>query len=71
MLRLPAFRLSVPTTVTEAVLLKAEHGAEASYVAGGTDLYPNMKRLQQTPRHGSTSVACPSWVRWIGERKGN
>jgi 4-hydroxybenzoyl-CoA reductase subunit beta len=37
--------------VTDAVRLKAEHGAEASYVAGGTDLYPNMKRLQQTPRH--------------------
>jgi 4-hydroxybenzoyl-CoA reductase subunit beta len=51
MLRLPAFTLSFPTAVTEAVRLKAEHGADASYVAGGTDLYPNMKRLQQTPRH--------------------
>ena len=51
MLRLPAFTPSFPTTAAEAVRLKAEHGADASYVAGGTDLYPNMKRLQQTPRH--------------------
>jgi 4-hydroxybenzoyl-CoA reductase subunit beta len=26
------------------------HEGESAYVAGGTDLYPNMKRLQQTPR---------------------
>lgn len=50
MLRLPPFTPSFPTTVAEAIRLKAAHGQEASYVAGGTDLYPNMKRLQQTPR---------------------
>ena len=49
MLRLPDFDYYAPTTVDEAVQLKAEHGAEAAFVAGGTDLYPNMKRRQQTP----------------------
>ena len=29
--------------------MKADAGPEASYVAGGTDLYPNMKRRQQEP----------------------
>ena len=28
----------------------ADTGPEAQFVAGGTDLYPNMKRRQQTPR---------------------
>jgi len=28
----------------------ADAGPEASFVAGGTDLYPNMKRRQQTPK---------------------
>ncbi len=28
---------------------KAEHAPHSAYVAGGTDLYPNMKRRQQTP----------------------
>ena len=51
MLRLPAFAPSFPVSVDEAVRIKATHGMDASYVAGGTDLYPNMKRLQQTPRH--------------------
>jgi hypothetical protein len=51
MLRLPAFAPSFPATIDEAVRIKTAHGLDASYVAGGTDLYPNMKRLQQTPRH--------------------
>jgi 4-hydroxybenzoyl-CoA reductase subunit beta len=49
MLRLPVFTAAFPTTVEEAQALKIEHGPAASYVAGGTDLYPNMKRRQQTP----------------------
>jgi 4-hydroxybenzoyl-CoA reductase subunit beta len=49
MLRLPVFTPRFPTTVDEAVALKARYGADAAYVAGGTDLYPNMKRRQQTP----------------------
>jgi 4-hydroxybenzoyl-CoA reductase subunit beta len=50
MMRLPRFRYYSPTTVREALRIKADAGPEGSYVAGGTDLYPNMKRRQQTPR---------------------
>ncbi|MBX6330617.1 MAG: FAD binding domain-containing protein [Gemmatimonadaceae bacterium] len=50
MLRLPPFRLVEPRTVYQAVVAHAELG-DAAYVAGGTDLYPNMKRRQQTPRN--------------------
>jgi len=49
MLRLPVFTPLFPATADEAIALKARYGAEAAYVAGGTDLYPNMKRRQQTP----------------------
>jgi 4-hydroxybenzoyl-CoA reductase subunit beta len=50
MLRLPRFDYVEPTSVQEAVALRSRAGADAAYVAGGTDLYPNMKRRQQTPR---------------------
>jgi 4-hydroxybenzoyl-CoA reductase subunit beta len=50
MLRLPDFDYHAPATVEEAVRVMADAGPEAAYVAGGTDLYPNMKRRQQTPR---------------------
>lgn len=43
MLRLPKFRLEEPTTVEGATALMAEHGEDAMVVAGGTDLWPNMK----------------------------
>ncbi|GAB4153951.1 MAG: xanthine dehydrogenase family protein subunit M [Planctomycetota bacterium] len=51
MLRLPEFTLHRPRTPEEAVSLFAEVGGDARYVAGGTDLFPNMKRRQQTPSH--------------------
>jgi 4-hydroxybenzoyl-CoA reductase subunit beta len=49
MMRLPTdFRYRAPRTAPEAVtILAAEPGAMV--VAGGTDLYPNMKRRHQTP----------------------
>src|SRR2546421_8411803 len=50
MLRLPSFTYLQPSTLAEAVRMKADAGPEGSYVAGGTDLYPNMKRRQQEPR---------------------
>jgi 4-hydroxybenzoyl-CoA reductase subunit beta len=50
MLRLPPFRYYAPTSVKEAVRIKADSGPEGAFVAGGTDLYPNMKRRQQSPR---------------------
>jgi 4-hydroxybenzoyl-CoA reductase subunit beta len=50
MMRLPKFDYRVPRTIAEAVKIIAGAGPEAQFVAGGTDLYPNMKRRQQTPR---------------------
>ncbi|MGK0154432.1 MAG: 4-hydroxybenzoyl-CoA reductase subunit beta [Neolewinella sp.] len=49
MLRLPPFAYHTPKNAVDAVRLAKEHGKEAMYVAGGTDLYPNMKRRHQTP----------------------
>ncbi|HYR46478.1 MAG TPA: FAD binding domain-containing protein [Thermoanaerobaculia bacterium] len=49
-MRLPKFRYYAPRTVREAVKIRADAGPEGAYVAGGTDLYPNMKRRQQTPK---------------------
>src|SRR5437588_2970000 len=50
MLRLPSFTYLQPRTLEEAPAMKADAGAEGMYVAGGTDLYPNMKRRHQEPR---------------------
>ncbi|MGE5414129.1 MAG: FAD binding domain-containing protein [Syntrophomonadaceae bacterium] len=50
MMRLPRFRYFAPASVKEALRIKAGEGEEAAFVAGGTDLYPNMKRRQQTPK---------------------
>jgi 4-hydroxybenzoyl-CoA reductase subunit beta len=49
MMRLPPLRYLAPATLAEAVRMLAEAGPEAQPVAGGTDLYPNMKRLQVKP----------------------
>src|SRR3990172_4330690 len=50
MLRLPPFTYFTPRTVAEAVRIMAEHGRDAMLVAGGTDLFPNMKRRQFEPK---------------------
>src|SRR5215831_12677841 len=50
MMRLPKFEYRVPRTIAEAVKVMAQSGPEGQFVAGGTDLYPNMKRRQQTPK---------------------
>ena len=50
MMRLPKFSYHAPATVAEAARILAGEGPSASVVAGGTDLYPNMKRRHQTPR---------------------
>ncbi len=50
MLRLPAFELHQPSTLAEAAALLAaasEGSAPVRLVAGGTDLYPNLKRRHQ------------------------
>src|SRR5437763_9037114 len=50
MMRLPKFTYLAPRTVGDAVSMMGEAGPAGQFVAGGTDLYPNMKRRQQTPR---------------------
>ena len=50
MMRLPPFAYLAAASVADAVKLLAEHGPAAMPVAGGTDLYPNMKRRQFEPR---------------------
>src|SRR5438067_549903 len=50
MLRLPSFTYLQPRTVKDALAMKADAGPDGMYVAGGTDLYPNMKRRHQEPR---------------------
>ena len=49
MMRLPEFSYLAPVSVGDAVKLMADHGPAAMFVAGGTDLYPNMKRRQFEP----------------------
>src|SRR5437868_2948205 len=50
MMRLPKFEYRTPRTIAEAVKIVADAGPDAQFVAGGTDLYPNMKRRQQMPK---------------------
>ena len=49
MLRLPSFTYLQPRTLKDALAMKADAGPDGMYVAGGTDLYPNMKRRHQEP----------------------
>jgi len=50
MLRLPDFKFRRPKTVREAAGILAGEGPRAMLVAGGTDLWPKMKRRQMEPR---------------------
>jgi 4-hydroxybenzoyl-CoA reductase subunit beta len=50
MMRLPPFSYRAPVSVADAAKLMADHGPDAMLVAGGTDLFPNMKRRQFEPR---------------------
>jgi 4-hydroxybenzoyl-CoA reductase subunit beta len=50
MMRLPKFEYRTPQTIADAVRIIGDVGPEGQFVAGGTDLYPNMKRRQQTPK---------------------
>ena len=49
MLRLPPFTYHEPKSLGQALKLKGEAGEAGMYVAGGTDLLPNMKRRHQEP----------------------
>src|SRR5688572_30474227 len=50
MMRLPPFEYLTPRTVGDAVKYLADRGPDAMLVAGGTDLFPNMKRRQFEPK---------------------
>lgn len=67
MMRLPRFRFLEPRSLAEALVMRADAGSDASFVAGGTDLWPNMKRRQQTP----ATVIGLSRVRELGAISGS
>jgi len=50
MMRLPWFDFQTPRTLEEAARILVAEGQNAMLIAGGTDLLPNMKRRQQTPK---------------------
>ena len=50
MMRLPSFQYRAPRTIADAAAWLAENPADTMLLGGGTDLLPNMKRRQQTPR---------------------
>ena len=50
MMRLPSFRVPRAANVDEAAALARRAARRTMLLAGGTDLLPNMKRRQQTPR---------------------
>ena len=70
MLRLPSFKYLQPKTLKEALAMKADAGPEGMYVAGGTDLYPNMKRRHQEPRTVISLMAIPELKRLEGWKVG-
>jgi 4-hydroxybenzoyl-CoA reductase subunit beta len=49
-LRLPDFTYRRPQNLREAAAILAGEGSRATVVAGGTDLWPKMKRRQMEPR---------------------
>ena len=69
MMRLPPFRYLAPASAQEAARILADNGPDAMAVAGGTDLFPNMKRRQFTPRVlvGLRGLAGAARVRVNGE----
>ena len=50
--------------------MKADAGPDGMYVAGGTDLYPNMKRRHQEPRTVISLMAIPELKRLEGWKVG-
>jgi 4-hydroxybenzoyl-CoA reductase subunit beta len=50
-LRLPPFEYHRPSSAAEAVAIAQRHAGKSMFVAGGTDLWPNMKRRHQSPEH--------------------
>lgn len=69
MLRLPPFSYLAPRTLDEAVRGIGEAGADGMFVAGGTDLYPNMKRRQFEPKVLVGLRGIPDLRRITGDRR--
>ena len=69
MMRLPKFEYRTPRTIAEAVKIIGDVGPEAQFVAGGTDLYPNMKRRQQMPKTVISVMRLPEPHRISGDGK--
>jgi 4-hydroxybenzoyl-CoA reductase subunit beta len=69
MLRLPSFTYRQPRTLKDALAMKGDAGPDGTYVAGGTDLYPNMKRRHQEPRTVISLMGIPE-LRAVGRSGG-
>jgi 4-hydroxybenzoyl-CoA reductase subunit beta len=69
MMRLPKFAYRTPRTIAEAVKIIGDTGPEAQFVAGGTDLYPNMKRRQQLPKTVISVMRLPELNQITGDGK--
>ena len=70
MLRLPPYRYHRPDSVSEATGLMGEYGSNAMYVAGGTDLLPNMKHRLFEPAHLIALKGLPE-LRGVREEHGH
>jgi len=66
-MRLPKFCYRTPRTIAEAVKIIGDTGPESQFVAGGTDLYPNMKRRQQMPKTVISVMRLPELNRVSGD----
>ncbi len=69
MLRLPSFEYRPVTSVAEAAEILAGEGKDARLVAGGTDLWPNMKRRHQNAATVVGLMSVPE-LRGIGNGTG-
>ena len=70
MLRLPSFKYLQPHTLAEALRMKGDAGPDGMFVAGGTDLYPNMKRRHQEPRTVISLMGVPELTATEGRKDG-
>jgi len=70
MLRLPTFSYLQPKTLRDALAMKRDAGADGMFVAGGTDLYPNMKRRHQEPKTVISLMGIPELGRLDGRTVG-
>jgi 4-hydroxybenzoyl-CoA reductase subunit beta len=68
MLRLPSFQFRIPGNLNEVGAILDSEGSSARVVAGGTDLWPNMKRRVQTPATVVSLMRIPA-LRSIEDRQ--